>query len=351
MFRLLSPAEIKAHLDEYVIGQEDAKKVLSVAVYNHYKRANYAMSAGEGGIALAKSNILMVGPTGSGKTHITNTLAKVLSVPFVAVDSTTFLTGGIKAESILSKLIQGAGNDIQLAERGIIYIDEVDKISKKYNAVGEQIQQALLRFIEGSAYSIPLQNGQSAQIDTTNILFIVGGAFVGLAGVVQMRMDTSASIRTETELIKDATPADFAGFGFIPEFIGRLPVIVSLEGLSINAMIDILTKPKNSLVAQYKKILELDGIELIFADGSLEKIAEKALAMNTGARGLRGIIEDVMRDIMFKAPGEKNLKRVTVTVGVVEKTQTPIYEYLEARTSAQLQPVMPNPPMGVSADI
>jgi ATP-dependent Clp protease ATP-binding subunit ClpX len=348
MFALLPPAEINAHLNEYVIGQDDAKKVLSVACYNHYKRANYAMA--DGGVTLAKSNILMVGPTGSGKTHITNTLAKCLNVPFVAVDATTFLTGGIKAENILIKLLAEAKNDIKLAERGIIYIDEVDKISSKYTAAGQSIQQSLLRFIEGSAYVLQMSNGSVIQIDTTNILFIVGGAFVGLSSVVQMRMDTIASIRTETELIKDAKPTDFAQFGFIPEFIGRLPVIVSLEGLSRDALIDILTKPKNAIVTQYKKILELDGVELIYEKNALDRIADKALDMKTGARGLRGIMEEVMRDIMYRVPSEKGLKRVTINVGVVDKKEEPYYEYVHSNRSIPLKPVLPNASMGVIAD-
>jgi ATP-dependent Clp protease ATP-binding subunit ClpX len=348
---LLAPPEMKARLDEYVIGQEDAKRVLSVAVYNHYKRANYAQSAEANVISLQKSNILMVGPTGSGKTHITNTLAKALSVPFTVADATTFPTSGIQAESILIRLIESADGDIKTAERGIIYIDEVDKISSKYNPGNQAIQQALLRFIEGSTYYLQNKDGTKTAIDTTNVLFIVGGAFVGLAKAVEMRMETAASIKTESELIKDAKPEDFARFGFIPEFMGRLPVIVSLEALSRDGLLDTLTKPKNAIISQYKKMFEIDGIELVFEDDALGEVADQAIQLKTGARSLRGILENVMRDIMYRAPQEHNLKKVIITKGVVQRIEDPIFEYVEARQETELSPLTPNPQMDRTAEL
>ncbi|MDR0384046.1 MAG: ATP-dependent Clp protease ATP-binding subunit ClpX [Christensenellaceae bacterium] len=348
--QIVAPAEIKARLDEYVVGQEDAKRVLSVAVYNHYKRANYAVSeeGQNGGVKLVKSNILIVGPTGSGKTYVTSTLARTLSVPFVVADATTFITTGIKAESHLTKLIEEAKGDIKMAERGIIYIDEVDKISKRYRPSNEGIQQALLRFIEGSVYTLPTTDGGKIEIDTSNILFIVGGAFVGLSQLIQMRTETASSIKTESDLIKDAKPEDFAQFGFIPEFIGRIPVIVSLQGFDRQALMDILTEPKDALITQYKKIFAIDGIEIIFERDALETIADKAMLAKTGARGLRGVIENAMRDIMYKAPGEQKLKKIIITAGVISGDSEPIYEYEWGNIIRPFPPIPPNPSFGKS---
>jgi ATP-dependent Clp protease ATP-binding subunit ClpX len=341
-FNIIPPSEIMEKLGQYVIGQEDAKKVLSVSVYNHYKRANFA-ATGDTSVSLVKSNVLIIGPTGCGKTYITSTLAKTLSAPFYVADATGFIQNGIGAEGILYKLIENAGGDVKLAQRGILQIDEVDKISTRYSPKAQGIQQSLLRFIEGSNYSLPMPDGSVAEISTKDILFFVSGAFVGLANIISMREDTSASNRTETELIKSAKPEDFAQFGFIPEFIGRLPVIVSLEGMTKDSLIDILTKPKDAVIQQYKKMFELDGIQLIVEDGAISEIADLALLSKTGARGLRGIMENLMRDIMFKAPEEHDLKRITITQKFVRKEADAIFEYKQAKQEAELEPLQPNP--------
>lgn len=348
--KLPTPEEIRAHLDEYVIGQEDAKKVLAVAVYNHYKRINYA-AAGGGDIELSKSNILMIGPTGSGKTYITKTLARALNVPFVAADATTLLSSGAQEiETILANLIKSADNDIKRAERGIVYIDEIDKIATKYSTAGERLQQALLKTIEGTVADIQFTEGQ-VKIDTTNILFIVGGAFVGLEGIVNTR-EGGGVIGLEvtvTQLIKNVIPSDLAKFGMIPEIVGRLPIIVGFNELDAATLIDILTKPKNALAAQYKKMFEIDGVELAFDKSALMKIAEKALDLKTGARGLRTVMEDCMRDIMYGVPSEKNLNRIVITSDVVMKTGKPIYEYAQANEEIELDELPPKPPRNTSA--
>lgn len=349
---LLKPEQIKTYLDDYVIGQTDAKKVLSVAVYNHYKRITAERDLD---VELQKSNILMLGPTGSGKTYLAQNLAKLLNVPFAIADATALTEAGYvgeDVENILLKLIQASDYDIERAEYGIIYIDEIDKITRKSenasitrDVSGEGVQQALLKILEGTVASVPPQGGRKhphqelLQIDTKNILFICGGAFEGLDKIIETRMDQksigfNAEIATKREenlgeILKHVLPQDFVKFGLIPEFIGRVPVTVSLEPLDREAMIRILVEPKNSIVKQYKKLLELDGVKLSYTDEAIAAIADRSLARGTGARGLRSIMESVMMDIMYSIPSDESIITCEITKEVAEGNGSPVLTHRE----------------------